>query len=351
MYGNWLKTFAVVVGSVDQYATEGNIFDTNSTSDNSTNVDTDVTTSSQPSRSSLYCSLLNYTTENNEPVASVSDYPSDCSTSPSGIAVGHVFEIRYNPENPKEFIKQAFFKDEVMSLSLMIVIGFCLTGMLLYFICRVKPDDHDLHQHSFDGFGGSDEEMGQPPETPEERQERIRSKMIFQTVREDLSNTTAEKMRALETEESTEEDTDVEEEQATKNTNSNNKSKADTKASKEGESPKQAKDDISDIQKIEEEEEEEGQNDNASSPNIASLEEQNNAHDEHHPGSGLLQMFSSWRRGETECCICLDKYEYGETICASKNPECTHVFHKDCVMDWLMKNHNQCPLCRTDLLK
>jgi hypothetical protein len=51
-----------------------------------------------------------------------------------------------------------------------------------------------------------------------------------------------------------------------------------------------------------------------------------------------------------ECCICLDGYTAGEVICASKVKECEHVFHKDCLLEWI-KNHDPCPLCRVDLMR
>jgi hypothetical protein len=45
------------------------------------------------------------------------------------------------------------------------------------------------------------------------------------------------------------------------------------------------------------------------------------------------------------CAICLDDYKHGEAIQGSKN--CVHVFHAECIMDWLVK-HQECPICRTD---
>jgi hypothetical protein len=45
------------------------------------------------------------------------------------------------------------------------------------------------------------------------------------------------------------------------------------------------------------------------------------------------------------CAICLGDYAHGEAIQGSKN--CVHVFHSECIMDWLVK-HQECPICRTD---
>ena len=50
-----------------------------------------------------------------------------------------------------------------------------------------------------------------------------------------------------------------------------------------------------------------------------------------------------------ECCICLDGYEAGESVCWSKEDECDHIFHEDCIMAWL-KDNDDCPLCRAKLV-
>ncbi len=36
------------------------------------------------------------------------------------------------------------------------------------------------------------------------------------------------------------------------------------------------------------------------------------------------------------CAICLDEYEKNDRVCWSSNKECTHVFHEDCIQQWLM---------------
>lgn len=49
------------------------------------------------------------------------------------------------------------------------------------------------------------------------------------------------------------------------------------------------------------------------------------------------------------CSICSDEFKYGDDITWSKNEECVHAFHKDCIVPWLM-NHDDCPNCRNDFL-
>jgi hypothetical protein len=70
------------------------------------------------------------------------------------------------------------------------------------------------------------------------------------------------------------------------------------------------------------------------------------------PPRSLRNVFASWRKPspKDDCCICLDGYQPGETICLARTEECDHVFHKDCLLEWI-KDHDCCPLCRAHLVK
>lgn len=91
---------------------------------------------------------------------------------------------------------------------------------------------------------------------------------------------------------------------------------------------------------IRDEEQHDGDNDDAASEVGAKL------------NSSLSQRLSSWRRpsAKDECCVCLESYVVGETICASKKEQCNHVFHEGCIFEWL-NSKDRCPLCRVELLK
>jgi hypothetical protein len=65
--------------------------------------------------------------------------------------------------------------------------------------------------------------------------------------------------------------------------------------------------------------------------------------------SGFLM--STWRRPtkNDECSICLDEYDAGQTICVATTTSCDHIFHEDCIEEWL-KDHDNCPMCRVNLM-
>ena len=49
------------------------------------------------------------------------------------------------------------------------------------------------------------------------------------------------------------------------------------------------------------------------------------------------------------CGICLEIYNAGDDLCFSHNNECDHVFHKNCIMSWLIQ-HDDCPNCRATFI-
>lgn len=49
------------------------------------------------------------------------------------------------------------------------------------------------------------------------------------------------------------------------------------------------------------------------------------------------------------CCICCENYKRGDDIAWSKNQNCSHAFHVDCISLWLME-HDDCPICREKYL-
>lgn len=69
-------------------------------------------------------------------------------------------------------------------------------------------------------------------------------------------------------------------------------------------------------------------------------------------GKTISEQLVSWATkscAKQECCICLDAYSEGDTICVPVTKSCNHVFHESCIKEWLKKN-DQCPLCRVDLI-
>lgn len=58
-----------------------------------------------------------------------------------------------------------------------------------------------------------------------------------------------------------------------------------------------------------------------------------------------LQKSTDTSASEQFCNICLEEYKIGEDIGWSKNDLCHHVFHKHCILEWLVQ-HQDCPICR-----
>ena len=46
------------------------------------------------------------------------------------------------------------------------------------------------------------------------------------------------------------------------------------------------------------------------------------------------------------CSICCEDYRKGDGIAWSRNEECHHAYHVDCILEWLMLGNDDCPMCR-----
>ncbi|KAK1363481.1 RING-type domain-containing protein [Heracleum sosnowskyi] len=55
-------------------------------------------------------------------------------------------------------------------------------------------------------------------------------------------------------------------------------------------------------------------------------------------------IYESNPESET-CAICLEELECGDEIRVLRR--CMHVFHKDCIDEWLPNRSMMCPVCRT----
>ena len=53
--------------------------------------------------------------------------------------------------------------------------------------------------------------------------------------------------------------------------------------------------------------------------------------------------------GGLDCTICLERLRVGDEIGLAQNPACCHVYHKECISEWLL-HHKECPLCKQPYL-
>ncbi|KAL7434123.1 hypothetical protein ACHAXM_004297, partial [Skeletonema potamos] len=69
------------------------------------------------------------------------------------------------------------------------------------------------------------------------------------------------------------------------------------------------------------------------------------------PPQSTIDYESSTRLVPPTCSICLISYSPGCYVTWSSNPECIHVFHRDCILVWLLKKEEPlCPCCRREFV-
>jgi hypothetical protein len=295
---DWVSADALIIGmsrankTLERNQTN---FDQNET--NQTIFDNDDTVSDYEN----YCAELNFVTEDGESITTVID--TYCSYESEDIEIGSWLAIMYNPADPEETFELELYEEELHldgKDSLRLTVGVTVFFSIAYlacsiYLCKSQPE---LSPTGLWPSTTADTESptGEPRESSEERMVRILSKFHFQDVLEGLSNTNATSIRA------------------------EDKHDPETLKIEGGGEDAIGKSD-----------------DQESSWSLA----------------GATNMLSSWRKPsrDDECCICMETYNPGETVCVAKTTECDHVFHKDCISSWLQKNHDCCPLCRIDLMQ
>jgi len=51
---------------------------------------------------------------------------------------------------------------------------------------------------------------------------------------------------------------------------------------------------------------------------------------------------------ETTCTICYEDFKPGDKVTQLKCNE-AHLFHTDCIIEWISRGENTCPLCRAPI--
>lgn len=67
------------------------------------------------------------------------------------------------------------------------------------------------------------------------------------------------------------------------------------------------------------------------------------------PAATAIRLPSRPDEPISNCAICLEPYQLGDYLVWSANETCTHVFHRQCLVDFLCKvkgEETPCPCCR-----
>eukprot|EP00980_Cylindrotheca_fusiformis_P008458 scaffold1786_cov138-Cylindrotheca_fusiformis.AAC.16 len=276
-----------------------------------------------------YCTIVKFTispqdsneNKDHEEMIVTTTMDTRCTEQRNGISVGKKLEILYNPKDPSEVVEHSLFDASMKALAVAIAVsvafalGFCGCFILLW-IKRNTPLPDRRHQYR------RRRPRPQQGEDVEEAlalrdDEQILAQFHHQVVLEDLSNTNAKRIRALIKDDSSSSSTTTTTSTSSSSTRSNS-TLNDANTDTDGSVQSRAEDTTPAPLEPLEDHQQKQQNETKSS----SME---------------------------DCCICMEGYTAGESICAARNTECDHVFHQSCVINWL-QHHNQCPLCRVDLM-
>ncbi|KAM7264511.1 hypothetical protein ACFE04_002194 [Oxalis oulophora] len=66
-------------------------------------------------------------------------------------------------------------------------------------------------------------------------------------------------------------------------------------------------------------------------------------------GNGMTSSSSSLNEEDESCPICLEEYLLGDAVRVL--PRCNHMFHKECVDQWLTDRSSNCPICRDQTIE
>lgn len=67
--------------------------------------------------------------------------------------------------------------------------------------------------------------------------------------------------------------------------------------------------------------------------------------------TGSIGQVMGSRSTDPECTICLEKFSSGESISWPKYGDCDHIYHTQCITEWLACKHDDCPLCRVAIIR
>ena len=59
-------------------------------------------------------------------------------------------------------------------------------------------------------------------------------------------------------------------------------------------------------------------------------------------------IYDKYAINKNNCNICLDIFQEKEELIKLK---CTHLYHINCIAEWLKKHSNKCPICRDEIAK